>query len=84
MALPPAALGAAQPPMFGMPPPPPPLPSQLTTISPTVGQAGIPRGGQSKVDPSQIPRPDPSSSVIMYETRHDNQANPPPVYYLPI
>ncbi|XP_044509940.1 protein transport protein Sec24-like At4g32640 isoform X3 [Mangifera indica] len=78
VALPPAALSAAQPPMFGMPPPPPPLPSQLTTISPTVGQDGIPRGGQSKVDPSQIPRPDPSSSVIMYETRHGNQANPPP------
>ncbi|KAJ0037639.1 hypothetical protein Pint_22625 [Pistacia integerrima] len=43
-----------------------------------VCQAGVPWVGQSKVDSTQIPRPDPSSSVIMYETHHGNQANPPP------
>ncbi|XP_031276183.1 protein transport protein Sec24-like At4g32640 isoform X1 [Pistacia vera] len=41
-------------------------------------QAGVPWVGKSKVDSTQIPRPDTSSSVIMYETRHGNQANPPP------
>ncbi|XP_031272334.1 protein transport protein Sec24-like At4g32640 [Pistacia vera] len=79
VALPPAVPGAAQPPgMVGIPPPGPPQESQLTTVSPTVGQAGIFWGGQSKVDPTQIPRPDSSSPVIMYETRQGNQANPPP------
>ncbi|KAJ0038328.1 hypothetical protein Pint_22586 [Pistacia integerrima] len=43
-----------------------------------VPQAGVPWVGKSKVDSTQIPRLDPSSSVIMYETRHGNQANPPP------
>lgn len=81
MAPPPPVPGAMEPPrMFGMPPPPP----SQTTISPTMGQAGTPWAGQSKVDPNQIPRPDSSSSVITYETRQSNQANPPPVYYLTI
>ncbi|KAK8340134.1 hypothetical protein V6Z11_A08G082900 [Gossypium hirsutum] len=32
----------------------------------------------TKIDPNQIPRPIPSSSPIVYETRHGNSANPPP------
>ncbi|PQM35755.1 protein transport protein Sec24-like [Prunus yedoensis var. nudiflora] len=70
--------GSAQPPrMFGMPPPP--LPNQsMTTISPAVGQTGAPLAGSSKIDPNQIPRPVPSSSVLIHETRQSNQANPPP------
>ncbi|KAM1328844.1 hypothetical protein EV1_012916 [Malus domestica] len=69
--------GSAQPPrMFGMPPPP--LSNQsMTTISPA-GQTGTPLAGSSKIDPTQIPRPIPSSSVLIHETRQGNQANPPP------
>ncbi|TQD73409.1 hypothetical protein C1H46_041054 [Malus baccata] len=69
--------GSAQPPrMFGMPPPP--LPNQsMTTISPA-GQTGTPLAGSSKIDPTQIPRPIPSSSMLIHETRQGNQANPPP------
>ncbi|KAI3455105.1 hypothetical protein Pfo_011768 [Paulownia fortunei] len=55
--------------MFGMPPGPPPLPNQSMALSQT---------GQSKIDPNQIPRLNPSSAVILHETRQDNQANPPP------
>ncbi|KAI9089938.1 hypothetical protein K1719_028908 [Acacia pycnantha] len=63
--------------MFGMPPP---LPNQsmTTTISPAVGQTGAPVAGPSKIDPNQIPRPTPSSSVILHETRQGNQATIPP------
>ncbi|KAK5802541.1 hypothetical protein PVK06_030142 [Gossypium arboreum] len=32
----------------------------------------------TKIDPNQIPRPIPSSSPIVYETRQGNSANPPP------
>ncbi|KAJ9180138.1 hypothetical protein P3X46_008420 [Hevea brasiliensis] len=70
--------GSAQPPtMFGMPPPPP-LPNQTTAISPVVGQTGGSLAGSSKIDPNQIPRPVPGSSVILHDTRQGNQANPPP------
>ncbi|KAK4395543.1 protein transport protein Sec24-like [Sesamum angolense] len=55
--------------MFGMPPGQPPLPNQSMSLGQT---------GQSKIDPNQIPRLSTSSSVILHETRHDNQANPPP------
>jgi len=77
---PPTVPGAAQPPrMFGMPPP---LPNQsmTTTISPAVGQTGAPMAGPSKIDPNQIPRPTPGTSVILHETRQGNQATIPPVF----
>ncbi|XP_022748771.1 protein transport protein Sec24-like At4g32640 isoform X2 [Durio zibethinus] len=55
------------------------LPNQaMTTISPAMGQPGAPLSGPSKIDPNQIPRPIPSSSPIVYETRLGNSANPPP------
>ncbi|KAM5553465.1 protein transport protein Sec24-like [Rosa sericea] len=75
---PPQFPGSAQPPrMYGMPPQP--LPNQsMTTISSAVGQTGTPMAGSSKIDPNQIPRPGPSSSVLLHETRQANQANPPP------
>lgn len=66
--------------MFGMSPP---LPNQsMTAISPAVGQTGAPVPGASKIDPNQIPRPIPGSSVMVHETRQGNQANPPPVIFL--
>ncbi|KAL5768300.1 hypothetical protein ACOSQ2_015083 [Xanthoceras sorbifolium] len=69
--------GSVQPPrMFGMPPP---LPTQsMTTIPPAMGQTGAPAAASSKIDPQQIPRPIPGSSVILCDTREGNQANPPP------
>ena len=80
MAPPPPVPGPSQTPprMFGMPPP---LPNQsmTTTISPAVGQTGAPMAGPSKIDPTQIPRPSPGSSVILHETRKGNQATIPPV-----
>ncbi|CAL1382089.1 unnamed protein product [Linum trigynum] len=72
------------PPMPGsMPPPrmygmPPPMQNQMTAISPVIGQTGGTQPGASKIDPNQIPRPIPSSSVILHDTRQGNQANPPP------
>ncbi|KAL5070735.1 hypothetical protein RYX36_021622 [Vicia faba] len=75
---PPPVPGNSQPPrMFGMPPP---LPNQsmTTTISPAVGQTGAPMAGPSKIDPNQIPRPTPGSTVIMHDTRQGNQATIPP------
>ncbi|KAJ6725645.1 SEC24-RELATED PROTEIN [Salix purpurea] len=73
---PPPIPGSLQPPrMFGMPPP---LPNQMTAISPVIGQTGSPLSGTSKIDPNQIPRPIPGSSVILHDTRTGNQANPPP------
>jgi hypothetical protein len=77
VAQPPPIPGSAQPPrMFGMPPL---LPNQMTAISPVIGQTGSPLSGASKIDPNQIPRPIPGSSVILHDTRAGNQANPPPV-----
>ncbi|XP_050275700.1 protein transport protein Sec24-like At4g32640 isoform X3 [Quercus robur] len=74
---PPPITGSPQPPrMFGMPPPPPN--QSMTSVSPTVGQIGAPVAGASRIDPNQIPRPIPGSSVILHETRQGNQANPPP------
>lgn len=74
VAPPPSVPGTAQPPrMYGMPPPP--LPNQSMT---TIGQTGAPVAGASKIDPNQIPRPLPSSSVTVHATRQGNQANPPP------
>lgn len=68
--------GSAQPPrMFGMPPPPP---QSLANMPPSMSQTGTSMTGPSKIDPNQIPRPIPSSSVITYETRQGNQASIPP------
>ncbi|KAK6943082.1 Sec23/Sec24, helical domain [Dillenia turbinata] len=68
--------GSMQPPrMFGMPPP---LPTQTMAQMPPFGQTGAPVAGPSKIDPNQIPRPHPNSSVILYETRQGNQAVSPP------
>ncbi|XP_061364715.1 protein transport protein SEC24 C-like [Gastrolobium bilobum] len=78
LAPPPPVPGPSQTPrMFSMPPP---LPNQsmTTTISPAVGQTGAPMAGPSKIDPNQIPRPTPGSSVILHETRQGNQATIPP------
>uniref|UniRef100_A0A2P2J682 Protein transport protein Sec24C n=1 Tax=Rhizophora mucronata TaxID=61149 RepID=A0A2P2J682_RHIMU len=73
---PPPIPGSGQSPrMFGMPPP---LPNQMTSISPVIGQTGSPMAGTSKIDPNQIPRPIPSSSVTLHDTRQGNQATPPP------
>lgn len=75
---PPPISGQMQPPrMFGMPPPPPN--QSMTTISAAIGQTGSPAATQSKIDPNQIPRPVPNSSVILFDTRQGNQANLPPV-----
>lgn len=75
---PPPTSGSPQPPrMFGMQPS---LPNQqsMATISPTMGPTvGT---GPSRIDPNQIPRPIPSSSILLHETRQGNQANPPPVF----
>lgn len=67
-----------QPPrMYGIPPP---LQSQsVASIAPPLSHTGASVTGPSKIDPNQIPRPIPGSSVILHETRQDNQANPPPV-----
>ncbi|GAB4826005.1 Protein transport protein Sec24C [Ancistrocladus abbreviatus] len=69
--------GSGPPPrMSGMPSP---LPSQtMAAMPPAVGQTGASMTAPSKIDPNQIPRPIPSSSVILHETRQRNQANPPP------
>ncbi|KAL6953224.1 hypothetical protein U1Q18_044874 [Sarracenia purpurea var. burkii] len=77
VAPPPPISGSAQPPrMFGMPPQPPD--QSMATISPAMGHMGASMAGPSKIDPNQIPRPIPSSSVILHETRQGNQANIPP------
>ncbi|KAM0017278.1 putative Zinc finger, Sec23/Sec24-type [Helianthus debilis subsp. tardiflorus] len=71
--------GSAQPPrMDGMAPP---LPNQqaMATISPAACPIGNAVSGPSKIDPNQIPRPVPSSSVLLHVTRQGNQANPPPI-----
>ncbi|XP_059643619.1 protein transport protein SEC24 C-like [Cornus florida] len=68
---------SAQPPrMVGMPPTGPN--QSIASISPAMGHMGATMAGSSKIDPNQIPRPIPSSSVLLYETRLGNQANPPP------
>ncbi|OWM84267.1 hypothetical protein CDL15_Pgr011652 [Punica granatum] len=77
MVRPPSGPGSAQPPqMYGMPAH---LPNQsMTSISPGMAPTGASVGGPSKIDPNQIPRPIPSSAVILHETRQSDQANPPP------
>ncbi|WOL01376.1 protein transport protein Sec24-like [Canna indica] len=69
----------APPRMFGMPPG---MPGQsMSPVPPAMGHtplAGSQVSTPSKIDPNQIPRPMPSSSVTVFETRHGNQANVPP------
>ncbi|XP_076918795.1 protein transport protein SEC24 C-like [Bidens hawaiensis] len=75
---PPPIPGAGQPPrMYGMPPPHPNQ-QAMATISPAMGAGGTAVTGPSKIDPNQIPRPIPNTSVVLHETRQANQANPPP------
>ncbi|KAG6510196.1 hypothetical protein ZIOFF_028205 [Zingiber officinale] len=69
----------APPRMFGVPPG---MPSQqIPPVPPAMGHsalAGPQVSTQSKIDPNQIPRPLPSSSITLFETRQGNQANVPP------
>ncbi|KAJ0988877.1 hypothetical protein J5N97_007233 [Dioscorea zingiberensis] len=65
--------------MFGMPPQTPT--QQLPPVPPVMGHsplAGAQVSTPSKIDPNQIPRPIPSTSVVYFETRQGNQANVPP------
>nr|WDD38968.1 transport protein Sec24 [Fagopyrum tataricum] len=52
------------------------LPNQ--SMSQTAMGQGGPMGGHNRIDPKQIPRPISNSSVIIHETRQNNQANLPP------
>nr|XP_010929766.2 protein transport protein Sec24-like At4g32640 [Elaeis guineensis] len=69
----------APPRMFGMPPH---TPGQtMAPVPPVMGHsplAGHQVSTPSKIDPNQIPRPVPSTSVVLFETRQGNQANIPP------
>ncbi|KAK4761134.1 hypothetical protein SAY87_006027 [Trapa incisa] len=70
---PPPGPGAVQPPRMYA------LPNQsMTSISHGMAPTGASSGGPSKIDPNQIPRPIPNSTVILHETRQGDQANPPP------
>ncbi|CAO2841330.1 unnamed protein product [Amaranthus hypochondriacus] len=67
----PSMPGSVQPPrMYGMPPP--------GTIQTMAAMSAISQTGPSKIDPNQIPRPLPNSSVVVHETRVGNQAAFPP------
>ncbi|KZV38778.1 protein transport protein Sec24-like CEF-like [Dorcoceras hygrometricum] len=55
--------------LLGMAPGPPPLPNQTMSLSQTP---------QSRIDPNEIPHFTQISTVILHETRRNNQANPPP------
>lgn len=66
--------GSVQPPrMYGMPPP--------GTTQTMAAMSAISQTGPSKIDPNQIPRPLPNSSVVVHETRVGNQAAFPPVFF---
>ncbi|CAN6362943.1 unnamed protein product [Urochloa humidicola] len=73
--------GAMQPPM-GMPGIPGMQPNTLgppgTPTMPYSPHAGTQVSTPSKIDPTQIPRPMPEASVIIYETRQGGQATVPP------
>ncbi|KAK6233036.1 hypothetical protein SCA6_003109 [Theobroma cacao] len=73
VAPPTAAPDAFQPPrVFGMPP------LQPNQLSPAIDQTGTSLEGSWKSNSDQVPRPSPSSSTILHDTRQGNQANPPP------
>ncbi|KAL9256724.1 transport protein SEC24 C-like protein [Drosera capensis] len=58
---------------------PPPYASQsMSGMQTGIGQTGGMMQAPTKIDPNQIPRPIPSQSVVIHETRQRNQANPPP------
>ncbi|KAL5715392.1 Protein transport protein Sec24C [Ranunculus cassubicifolius] len=78
--MPPVMQGGMPPRMYGMPPMP--LPGQSMPMgAPGMSHMPAPGGlsaGPSKIDPNQIPRPFPSASATIYETRQGGQANIPP------
>jgi protein transport protein SEC24 len=50
-----------------------------------MSQPGSPAGNQpgsanSRIDPNQIPRPQPTVTPVTYVTRVENQSNVPPVH----
>uniref|UniRef100_A0A1J3JSF0 Protein transport protein Sec24-like CEF n=3 Tax=Noccaea caerulescens TaxID=107243 RepID=A0A1J3JSF0_NOCCA len=65
-------------------PPPQQLPSASGTpgsmhgMGAALNQSMTTVSSPSKIDLNQIPRPSSSSSPVVYDTRMDNQANPPP------
>ncbi|CDY62391.1 BnaC03g74920D [Brassica napus] len=67
---------------YGLPPQQHPsapgTPGSMYSMGPVPNQSMTTVSGPSKVDLNQIPRPGSSSGPIMYETRQENQANPPP------
>lgn len=74
--LPPVAPQSSR--VYGMPPT---LNQSMAPVPPVMGHpsvAGAPGVGPSKIDPNQIPRPVSSSSMAIFETRQNNQANTPP------
>ncbi|KAG7559637.1 Sec23/Sec24 helical domain superfamily [Arabidopsis thaliana x Arabidopsis arenosa] len=58
----------------------PGTPGSMYSMGPVPNQSmtSVSNSSPSKIDLNQIPRPGSSSSPIMYETRVQNQANPPP------
>ncbi|XP_022889925.1 protein transport protein Sec24-like At4g32640 [Olea europaea var. sylvestris] len=50
----------------------------MAPTSPALVHTGAAEPARSKVDLNHIPRPIPSSIVILLEIRQGNQANPPP------
>ncbi|CAN7022267.1 unnamed protein product [Brassica rapa subsp. trilocularis] len=67
---------------YGLPPQQHPsapgTPGSMYGMGPVPNQSMTTVSGPSKVDLNQIPRPGSISGPIMYETRQENQANPPP------
>lgn len=62
----------------------PHLPGGMAPGIQNMSQPGSPAGGQpgsatSRIDPNQIPRPQPTMASITFETRVNGQANLPPV-----
>ena len=63
-----------------------PPPSMGQYLAPGISQPGSPANSgenSSRIDPTQIPRPQTSSIVINFETRVDGQAALPPVCCIP-
>ncbi|XVF42124.1 hypothetical protein PTKIN_Ptkin01aG0335000 [Pterospermum kingtungense] len=58
--------------MFGMPL------QQPNQLLPAINQTGATLEDSWKTNSNQVPRPTPSSSIILHDTRQGNQANPPP------
>ena len=76
VAQPAVAPDAIQPPrILGMPL------SQSNQLS-LINQAGASLEGLWRTNSNQFPRPTPSTSIILHDTRQGNQANLPPVLHL--